>query len=83
MPCKRIVLGPDTVVIVCTMGDDWEERFAMACGAEQESWEEYNLKEDQEHEARLAKAHAYGDLECPWPWYADKPYEVQEPEVIG
>ena len=42
----------------------------------------YNFERDQQTEQQLAREHVLGDLDCPWPWYADPPSDVQEPEVF-
>lgn len=44
---------------------------------------EWQLEEDLETEHQLARDYVCGCSECPWPWYADEPCEMQEPEVFG
>jgi hypothetical protein len=39
---------------------------------------EYQLSEDRRTERELADLEMSGQAECPWPWYADRPYEVFE-----
>ena len=60
----------------------WESFIADIIEASERAADEYDLEQDQETEATLARQHAVSDLDCPWPWYADAPTEVQEPEVI-
>jgi hypothetical protein len=42
----------------------------------------HHLEADQAREIELRRAHVAGEAECPWPWYADPPIEIQEPEVF-
>ena len=42
-----------------------------------------DLEHDHARESELARAHALGDLDCPWPWYADAPIEVAAPEIFN
>jgi hypothetical protein len=48
----------------------------------QQSQLEHELNADQALEAKMARAHALGEGECPWPDYADPAIEIQEPEII-
>jgi hypothetical protein len=43
---------------------------------------EHDLNCDKDLEAKMARAHALGEGECPWPEYADAAIEIQEPEII-
>lgn len=40
------------------------------------------LEVDQERERVLARREVLGRGECPWPWYADAPLAIEEPEVF-
>jgi hypothetical protein len=69
------------VIFVC---DPWESyiRSLMADGDRQEI--EWNRDEDLEREAQLAAEFVEEpDAGEDWPWYADLPYEVCEPQVFG
>jgi len=37
---------------------------------------------DLAHEHKLARAWLTGELQTPWPWYADIPYEIEMPEIV-
>jgi len=68
-------------VYVCR---DPEEAWIRSLIEEQErEFAEHERERDRETELEMARAEVYGDAECPWPWYADAPCEVQEPEVFG
>ena len=56
--------------------------FAAMEALQREEEEQYNLEHDQRQEEKLARQHVLGELDCPWPWYADAPFEVQEREII-
>lgn len=43
---------------------------------------EHNYAADTAHEEELARMHALGELECPWPWYAEEPVIEVEPEIL-
>lgn len=43
---------------------------------------EHDLEQDLACEDRLARNHVNEDSDLPWPWYADEPCDVEEPEVI-
>lgn len=43
---------------------------------------EYNYAADTAREEELARMYALGQLECPWPWYADEPVVEVESEII-
>jgi hypothetical protein len=45
-------------------------------------WLQWNHEQDLARERELATRYMDGNEECPWPWYADKPFEVVEPEII-
>jgi hypothetical protein len=61
----------------------WESFIADLMANSERACEEYELEQDLKTETDLAVQHAYGELDCPWPWYADAPIEVQEPEVFS
>ncbi len=42
----------------------------------------HNFEQDTEQEQLLARQHAFGEADCPWPWYADEPSETEQPEII-
>lgn len=44
---------------------------------------DYDLEHDRAREQELARIHALGDSECPWPWYADAPIEIAAPEIFN
>lgn len=46
----------------------------------EERW--YNLEKDLALEEKLARQHVLGELDCPWPWYADEPCIIQEPQIF-
>ena len=43
----------------------------------------WNFNSDTELETDLAHQHVSGELDCPWPWYADDPTEAVEREEFG
>lgn len=60
----------------------WESVIAEIKADNERDRAELELSEDLDTENDLARKHALGELECPWPWYADTPTEVQKPEII-
>jgi len=60
----------------------WESYIASLEAQCEQVEREYDLEQDIETEEQMAIAHAYGEGECPWPWYADDPIEVQRPQVF-
>lgn len=77
MSCRTLISGA-AVLIVCEFSH--QTVYEAEAKADREVWE---LESDERREHTLARAEVFGEAECPWPWYADRPYEVQEPEVIG
>jgi hypothetical protein len=78
MSCRRYDLGDEITIWVCR--GDMEMRWAMSmCDGQQA---EYELESDLECEEELAQKHAQGELDCPWPWYADDPTIEMEPQVF-
>lgn len=72
----------------CSRGQtysDWELEMGMlestAQAIMEEQRREYELAADLDHELRLARDHLDGD-EVPWPWYADPPSIVEQPQVF-
>jgi hypothetical protein len=60
-----------------------QHQINVVLPAKEREWE---LEQDLQHEAQMARS--YFDYwqdpdEEAWPWYAETPYEVQEPEVFG
>lgn len=43
---------------------------------------EHELQADLDHEERLARDYVLGNTDVPWPWYADDPCCIEEPEII-
>lgn len=79
----------DEIVFTCIGGHQftaWECEMGMTQGTMDYLMElqelEHNFEADTAHEEELARCHVLGDLECPWPWYADAPSITQDPEVI-
>lgn len=56
-----------------------EEAMAADMADREAVW---NFNNDTELEADLARQHAAGNFDCPWPWYADDSTEAIEHEVI-
>jgi hypothetical protein len=56
--------------------------FAQADAMMEEQRLEYELDQDLKTERKLARKYVLGEADCPWPWYADAPIEVQKPEII-
>jgi len=72
-------------MFVCSRGcrySEWELELGMHASTldwlVEKAEREHNLEADLEHEHKLGRAWLLGDSDCPWPWYADRPYEVQE-----
>lgn len=77
MTCTKIALGPAFTVWFCTPDPEaWAEREAELHRLEHE------LEADKDNEVRLGRLHVLGELDCPWPWYAEDPWVVQDPEVF-
>lgn len=56
--------------------------IASICAQQEREMAEWERDEDLDHEEQLAReAVDDGEVEA-WPWYADAPLEVEEPEVI-
>lgn len=78
-----------TVAFVCSQGCAYTEEeidlgmrlvdMDAQMERERHAWD---LEEDRDHEEALGRAWLSGDEECPWPWYAEKPYAICRPEVI-
>lgn len=80
----------DPIVFVCSHGARYtafECEMGMTFAAmeaemvEQEA--EWNFNSDINREVNLARRSVLGELDCPWPWYADDPTEVIEHEEFG
>lgn len=79
----------EPIVWTCSHGQGYTA-FELECGMtmlhmewlmEQER-AEHELAADLDHEEWLGHEHVQGSGDCPWPWYADAPYEVIEPEIV-
>ena len=82
MTCRSIRLAPDIQVIFCPR--DLEERWFVHLAAEYElEHAQWEIEQDIDHEQSLALQHVYGELDEPWPWYADEPCVVVKPQVFG
>lgn len=63
--------------------EDPEAAWIRSCVEEQDAQQrEWERLEDVETERAMARAEVLGEAEAPWPWYADPPCEVQEPETV-
>ncbi len=67
--------------MICICCDPWEGYVRWLVEQNELDRLEWDREQDVEHEAELARAEAYGESDCPWPWYADPPIEVQEPVI--
>ncbi len=88
MRCKTIIDSPGFTWVQCYQCHpeceiwfpycihDWDEEM-------QAKEREYHLQEDLLTEDELARAYIYGESDVPWPWYADAPCIVLEPEVFS
>lgn len=86
MSCNRIDLMPDTQVWVCQISDETFETYGMAPTPQEMRQEflEYEREQDWYQEQRLVEQFVEGLDVCPdWPFYADDPFIVQEPQVFG
>ena len=72
---------PAIQIFICNPHDA-EERWMKSQYLE--GLARHELEQDHQREDELARAY-FADALPPgleWPWYADRPWEVQEPEVI-
>ncbi len=79
----------EKVIWTCSHGRGmtaWEMEMGMTSAAMsalmEEQEREHYLEADKAEDAALGREHALGQLDCPWPWYAESPVEVMEPEVL-
>ena len=84
MSCTVVRLGPTVAAFVCRIPEETLETYGMApTKYEMEQGRiMHNKEQDMRREAELADEHI-ACLVDDWPWYADSPCEVQEPEVFG
>lgn len=60
-----------------------ESWIASICAQGEREMEQWERDEDRDHEEQLARdAVADDEIEL-WPWYADAPHDVEEPEIIA
>lgn len=62
--------------------DPWESYIHQLIALGDREQAERDLDDDLAHEHDLGRAWLRGTSECPWPWYADKPYIVCRPQVF-
>jgi hypothetical protein len=86
--CEVVVAADELQIIVCRQCHPECEWCWPYCGYDlddqmQQDERAWHLQHDLTTEDELARAFVYGESDVPWPWYADAPCEVQEPEVFG
>ena len=87
LPTQKVVL---MIAFTCSHGAEYTE-WDLELGMRQidldaimeAKWRRYQLEQDLAHEEELARQHVYDELDCPWPWYANDPNVVIEPQVFG
>lgn len=62
--------------------DPWERYIEQLVEQGEAEQHQADLEADLEHEHFLARQWINGEGGRPWPWYADRPYEIVEPEII-
>lgn len=62
--------------------DPWEQYLEQLVEQGAADQRDADLEADLEHECNLAQEWINGEGGRPWPWYSNRPYEVQEPEII-
>ena len=63
--------------------NDMEEAWiASICAQQEREMAQWEIDEDLDHEEQLAREAVEDDETESWPWYADVPLEVVEPEEI-
>jgi len=63
--------------------NDMEEAWIAGICADQEREQaEWERQEDVDHEAELALECVEDDDIDSWPWYADSPHDIQEPQIF-
>jgi hypothetical protein len=68
-------------MFVCR-GDFEQQWIESLCAEGDRQQAELECQEDLDREEALALEHAYADDPDDWPWYADAPIEIVEPEVV-
>jgi hypothetical protein len=78
------------IAFVCSHGCAYTEEememgmsFATLDAMMDAAQRDHDLTQDLATETELAREHVLDESDCPWPWYADAAYEIEEPEVIG
>lgn len=69
----------EVTIFLC---DPWESYIRQLERESEEQYVRYEAELDLEHERELGRAWLSGEGECPWPWYADRPYAVQRSKIV-
>lgn len=69
----------DITIFLCYPWDLYIRQLERECGEQERT---LDLDADLEHEYQLGRAWLLGESEVPWPWYADRPHEVEKPERL-
>ncbi len=84
MSCKVVKVSPDIAYWQCVISDERFETYGMVPTDYEVEKEriQHNREQDIRLESEMGREHVLF-LEDEWPWYADRPYDVQDPEVFG